>query len=1071
MRIVFFIVLIWFGNVLFAQQEVKVQSLSIEHGLSQSVVNDLLIDSRGFVWIGTQNGLNRYDGYNFKVFFNNPNDKFSISSDFITCLGEDAIDNLWIGTRSGLNKFNHRTHRFIHYGLPSNILEFPQFHVRSLLVDGGNFVWVLLPEYLVRINPVDDDMKIFSLNETVTKDKYCPVEGLYESSNNNIWFIAGSKLIMFDKVFENFEVFDFQRDLGTTCLTGVFESGKTMYVTTDNAVYEINNPSSITKVFTKGRDGEAFSVLKQKKQTFVVANDGYYCVRNGEFQLSKVFTNNSGVPLQNYITVADIDSSNNLWIGTSGKGVLKTNITRPRFQSITHNVFENRFLSDDQVSSIWVDPDIVWIGTYEYGLNILNKTNRTVELISVDTRPDLLKSNNIYDIAKVSNRYIIATGKGFSIVKKQGERLVHERHEKLENFTGRIYDILSIGDSLIYYSFGGVLYRYGLNSGTYVSWTFDVDSESGLTNSYSVEKVRDDLIFIATSYGLFRFDLRTEYWDRFLFSNDDPFSISGNNVYALDFDTHGRLWVGTSSGFAYVEDAYAKKMKFNRILEYEKHTVYSIVAGDNFTWIGTGNGLIRYNFDERVVSYFTKSDGLPCNEFNIGVQHHVDQSHVAFGGQGGVVLFNMDSVLLSDFNPVLELSNVVLYGRGGKRELPVYSGAVIDLSVSDFLVNIHFTSLDHTSPDKNLYRYKINNSDWVDLGNQNYSSFSNMQPGRYTIQISGTNSDRIWSDNTAMIVLQVPSPWYNSWWAYVFYTIILFVFVLFGIEVRTRHLRLTNQVLREKEASARQVTKQKDRLSVLHKDLTESISYASRIQRALFPANSTFKRILPFSFAMHRPKDIISGDFYWVAEAEAKVVVAVVDCTGHGVPGALMSVLAVELLKKIVVDEGYVKPSEILSQLSLGLYQLFEHDDDAVDISDGMDMGLCVVDRETLTLEYSGAIHSLYKVRNNELREIKGDRIPVGMAASSKECRFTNHVVEYADNDMFFMSSDGYPDQFGGRDNKKYKYNRFRNFLVTIAEHDLDLQQLLLENNFDKWRGTAEQVDDVLVVGFKPRFS
>ena len=1057
-------------NNIFAQREVNVYSLSIEHGLSQSVVNDLLVDSKGFLWVGTQNGLNRFDGYDFKVFFNDPHDKYTISSDFVTCLAEDAIDNLWIGTRSGLNKYEHRTHRFIHYGLPSNKVEFPQFNVRSLLVDGENSVWVLLPEYLARINPVDDDIKIFALGEVLSNDRYCPVKGLYESSSSNIWFIAGSKLVMFDKVFEKFEVFDYQKYLNHACLTGVFESENVMFVTTDNAVYEVLSPYEIEKVFTKGRDGEAFTILQEKKQVFIVANDGFYQVSDGTFRLQKVFTNSTGVPLRNYITVAAVDSSDNLWIGTSGKGVLKTNITTTRFESITHKVYENQFLSDDQISCIWVDPDTLWIGTYEYGLNLVCKSHRISELISVDTRPDLLKSNNIYDIRKIGNRYIIATEKGFSIVKKKGRKLICERHKQLDSFTGHVYDILPIGDSLIYYSFAGRLFRYGLDSENLVSWMFDVDSEAGLTNSFSIEKVRDELIFVGTSYGLFRFDLRTEYWDRFLYNIEDELSIPGNDIYALDFDAHGRLWVGTSSGFAYVEDPYSKKMDFNKLLDNEKHTVYSIVAGNNYTWVGTGNGLIRYNLNENAVSYFTKADGLPCNEFNIGSKHHFDSSHVAFGGQGGAVLFNMDSVVLSDFNPVVEISSVVVYGRKGKRELPVYSGAIIDLLVSDFLVNIHFTALDHTSPEKNLYRYKINNSDWVDLGSQNYASFSNMQPGKYIIDILGTNSDRIWSDSVATLTLIVPSPWYISWWAYVIYALVLLVFILIGIETRTRHLRLTNQVLREKEASSRQVAKQKDRLSVLHKDLTESISYASRIQRALFPANTTFKRILPHSFVMHRPKDIISGDFYWVAESGSKVIVAVVDCTGHGVPGALMSVIGVELLKRIVIDEGYLKPSEILNRLTAGLYQLFVQDDGVVDIADGMDMGLCVIDREMLTLEYSGAIHSLCKICNNDLHEIKGDRMPVGMAASLKDYRFTNHIVDFTEADMFFMSTDGYPDQFGGKDNKKYKYNRFRNFLVTIAKHDLDLQSLLLENNFDKWRGSFEQVDDVLVVGFRPVF-
>lgn len=1048
----------------------KLQLLSVEHGLSQSVVNDLLIDSKGFLWVGTQNGLNRFDGYSFKVFYNNPQDKYTISSNFINCLAEDATDNLWVGTRRGLNKYDYRTQEFIHYGLPLNKLEFPQINIRSLLVDSENILWILLPDYLLRVNPVDEKMDVYALDEVLQDEVFCVAASLYESSSGNIWFVEGANLVMFDKVFEKFEYFNFRSEISHGCFIDIFENDKSMYVTTESAVYKMVSSSKIDQVFVKQFNTESFSVFPYRDQMFMISNSGVYALKDNKFELASEFVSENETTLRNFISVADVDGSGNLWIGTNGKGLMETSMHESRFESITLKISENNFLSDDQVSAIWVDPDFLWIGTYEYGLNIINRNTNEVELLTTDLRPDVLKSNNVYDICLLHDRYFIATGKGFSIIKRTPKGLVSETHSQLSDFNGHVYDILSVGDSLIYYSFGGVLYRYNVYTERQKSWTFDVESETGLTNSFSIEHVQDDFIFVGTSYGLFRFDLRNEYWDRFLFRDDDPSSISGNDVYALDYDSNGHLWIGTSSGGDFVNDPFAKSLKFNRLPLGDKYTVYSIVAGEDNTWIGTGNGLVRYSMADSVISFFTMADGLPCNEFNIGAIHRMDDDMVAFGGQGGVVLFNVDSVQLSDFNPYIELSETFIYSRKGKREVPVYSGVIIDLEVADFLINIHFTSLDYTSTEKILYRYKVNGSNWVEIGQQNYASFSNMQPGVYKIEINGTNADRIWSSNIAYVTLVVPSPWYSSWWAYVFYAALILVLVLFVIETRTRRLRLTNQVLREKEATAKQVSKQKDRLMTLHKDVTESLNYASRIQRALFPASSTFKRILPHSFAMHRPKDIISGDFYWVAESGSKAYVAVVDCTGHGVPGALMSVIGVELLKRIVLQDGYTRPAEVLNQLTAGLNQLFSKDEEDNYIADGMDMGLCIIDRETLMLEYSGAINSLYRINGNNIEEIKGDRMPVGVAAALKNYMFTNHIVDYSEDDMFYMATDGYPDQFGGNDNKKYKYTRFRNFLISISKHDMDLQQLLLENNFDKWRGLTEQVDDVLVVGFRPMF-
>ncbi|MFO7864635.1 MAG: two-component regulator propeller domain-containing protein [Salinivirgaceae bacterium] len=1069
MKAFFLFILVFFGGVVAAQREIDVQVLNVEHGLSQSVVNDMLVDSKGYLWAGTQNGLNRFDGYQFMVFNNDLHNRFSISSDFITSMAEDATDNLWIGTRTGLNKYESRTQRFIHYGLPSNKLEFPQINIRSLLVDSENFVWVLLPSYLVRINPVDEQMRVFGFSSEVYDSSHCTPRNLYESSSNNIWFVVGKQLVMFDKVFESFEVADFSSTPNIGCLNGVFEHEQTMYVTSEHFVWKVTSMESVRKIRGFQSKIGAFSVFEKQGKVRLVSNIGVFRIKNDSLSMQYRFRSTTGEQPHYFVSAAKIDDNENLWVGTSGKGILKANLSQPKFNSLTLKIAENQFLSDDQISAIYIDDEWYWVGTYEYGINLIHKQNKTVRHINVREHPELIGSDNIYDIRKIAGRYVIATDKGFSILRKKGGKLISEKHERLSIFRAQIYDILPVGNASMFYSYGGKLYEYNFNTAEMQHWTFDMDSETGLTNSFTMARVENDLLFIGTSYGLFRFDRRNQLWDRFLFDYNDTTSISGNDVYAINYSPSGRLWVGTSNGIDFIDDPFEQNLQFNHLTSLRELTIYSIVSDDVYTWIGTGNGLVRYTVADSSLNFFNKADGLPCNEFNIGASFVSNDRLIALGGQGGIVLFHSDSVQLSTYNPHIDVARAVIYNHHGKREVPVYSGVKLDLAVSDFLINIYFTSLDHTAPEKIQYRYKVNNSNWIDVGHQNYASFSNLQPGNYTIKINGTNADRQWSSNIAIIELYVPNPWYSRWWAYTIYFLILLVAILFGIETRTRRLRLTNQVLREKEASAKQVARQKDRLMMLHKNVTESIHYAGRIQRALFPANSTLKRILPYSFVMHRPKDIVSGDFYWVTEIDAKVCIAVVDCTGHGVPGALMSVIAVELLKQTIEKSGFLRPAEILGQVDSGLNKLFFTDEDS-DIKDGMDMGICVIDRETLVMEFAGAIHSLYRVKGSSISELKGDRMPVGMAQSVDKFEYTNHFVEFESDDMFYMATDGYPDQFGGKRNKKYKYNRFRNFLISIADHDMDMQQLLLENNFDKWRGNLEQVDDVLVLGFRPLY-
>lgn len=1072
MRLIAAFILVLNTLALFSQREEKLQVLNIEDGLSQSVVNDILIDSKGFLWVGTQDGLNRYDGYSFKVFKNNPDDKYSISSDYINAIAEDANDNLWIGTRTGLNKYDSRKQKFIHYGLPSNNIVFPEINVRSLLVDSENFVWVLLPNYLVRINPMDEKVRIFGFSDESSSDKHCIARSLYESSSGNIWFIKGHQLVMFDRVFGRFDFMPLNAPEPVNCFNNIFEVNKKMYVASDQVVWKYTANQPLKKVQGFETQISLFKLDREPQGLYLVNVSGLFRLKNFSFK-KQISFDYSSINLERFfVSSSTMDASKNLWVGTSGKGVLKVNTSVPKFEILELEVKENNFLSDDQISSIYYDGVSYWIGTYEYGLNFVNSETREVTHMAKNDQNAFIKDDDIYDIKQVGNRVVIATELGISVVKKSPYgRFIQESHPQLEQLNVHVYDLLPKDSSSFFFSFGGQLHQYNLNEKALQSWMFDIEKEAGIANSYCIEQVEQDLIFIGTSHGLFRFDLRRNYWDRFLHKQDDTASISGNDVYALDYDRFGRLWVGTANGLDVLDDPFSNDAKFEFVGTGEKKTIYSINNTQNYAFVGTGNGLVRIRYSDSAINVFHKADGLPCNEFNVGATYKFKDGRLAFGGQGGVVIFHPDSLSLSAFNPDVEISGAEVYGTHGKREIPVYSGATLELKGSDFLVNIYFSSLDLTAPNKIQYRYKINDSEWVNIGNQNYASFSNLQPGTYKITVSGTNSDRLWSSSLAYLQLKLSRPWYATWWAYLVYTIAFLSSVLFVIESRTRRLRLTNQVLREKEASAKQVSLQKDRLMILHKNVTESMNYASRIQQALFPTNNTFKKIVPQSFVMHRPKDIISGDFYWVTEVGSKICVAAVDCTGHGVPGALMSVIAVELLKKAVVQNGYEKPSEILENMEQLLLDLFiSENDEEFNIADGMDMGLCMIDRETMILEYAGAMHSLYYVHNGQLKEIKGDRIPVGLVRGDGESGYTNHYIEFTGDHIFYMASDGYVDQFGGPQNKKYKQKRFRNFLISIAEHDLDMQHLLLENNFDKWRGPNEQVDDVLVVGFKTTF-
>ncbi|GAB4130710.1 MAG: hypothetical protein Fur0041_00140 [Bacteroidia bacterium] len=250
-------------------------------------------------------------------------------------------------------------------------------------------------------------------------------------------------------------------------------------------------------------------------------------------------------------------------------------------------------------------------------------------------------------------------------------------------------------------------------------------------------------------------------------------------------------------------------------------------------------------------------------------------------------------------------------------------------------------------------------------------------------------------------------------------------------------------------------------------EITDSINYARRIQESILPPMHVVERLLPDSFILYLPKDIVSGDFYWVEEKDNRVHFAAVDCTGHGVPGALMSVVGFNLLNQAVHESGCSKPADILHHLDFGVNKLLRQSTEENTVKDGMDLALCSYDKAGRTLEYAGVMNPLYHVRNKVLTTYKADKFPIGINVDGVTDIYTNQLVEIQKGDMVYLFSDGYCDQFGGEKGKKFKNQPFRELLIQISEKSPEDQKRILRDEFMKWKGSLEQVDDVLVIGVR----
>ena len=250
------------------------------------------------------------------------------------------------------------------------------------------------------------------------------------------------------------------------------------------------------------------------------------------------------------------------------------------------------------------------------------------------------------------------------------------------------------------------------------------------------------------------------------------------------------------------------------------------------------------------------------------------------------------------------------------------------------------------------------------------------------------------------------------------------------------------------------------------KEITDSIQYASRIQYALLPPEEELNSLLPSYFILNKPRNIVSGDYYWLAQKDRQVVVGVADCTGHGVPGAFMSILGLASLNEILIQTESIKSNEILNQLRNQIKKSLRQTGKTDEARDGMEMALCVVDFESKILQYSGAFRPLYLIRDKQLIEIKGDSMPIGIY-DDKEISFSNEELTFKDDDIIYMFTDGYVDQLGGPDRKTYKSKKFKQLLMDIHQKPLPEQKNILEKEYEAWRRDIEQIDDIMVMGIR----
>lgn len=1072
-------------------QVLKIDRFTIENGLSQTSVNCLIQDSRGFLWIGTQDGLNKFDGYTFKVIKNEPSDTNTLSNNFINCIREDISGNIWVGTNYGLNMYDTYTETFTRYIFdPKNINSIREDQVYDVYQDKSGYIWIKTENYLSRFNPRSKKFRHYEhYNDVFNFVSVNAKFPIFEDHKNQLWVGTKDGLNYFDRKLEIFKRYHHDEDktssLSNNKVNVIFEDhAHNLWIGTENGLNkfiwdtetfihyysEYNNPkglsNNVVNDIFEDRDG----------CIWIATDDGLnkFDQKTGIFTVYNNFLFNSGEVIHTTSFTEIIqDKTNIIWIG-SLQGLLKIKENQKKFKLYNKSKDEIPLFSNNYVTSIYKKGSVVWIGTWGTGLHLFNLENKKV--VRYNTNNSNIVNDYIHKIFEDKKGGVwIGTQNGLNFFNTKNNQFEQvERVKELNVFkNNRIFDILEDEESNLW-----IASKFGLHQiirDTIKSYFHDPNDSTSLGSDmvYDILLNRSGNLWVATEKGLSYIDLKSKLTKRYVKPNSNcKHCLSSNEIFCLYEDTlHNYLWLGTNAGLNRFDLKTEEIKVYTEKDGLSNNLIYAILSDNSANlWMSTNKGISKFNPETESFINFGVADGLQDFEFNHGASFKSEDGELFFGGIAGYNSFYPDSVLKNQNFPNIEITSVEVLAEKISKKIVVGESNQIEISHKNNLITIEFAALDYTNPEKNRYAYKLEGveDEWINLGNRRYATFSNLPPGKYNFRVKGSNSDNVWNEEGTSLKIIIETPFWKTNFAYFVYVFLMLAFIVWVFQYRTRSLRKSNQELKEKEQIAKQIAKQKEELTIKNKSITDSIIYAKRIQEALMPTMNQFKKILPGSFVLYKPKDIVSGDFYWINEKNDKVFLAVVDCTGHGVPGAFMSIIGFELLRNITDDQGIEDPDEILRELNNGVATTFGKTTDKVRIKDGMDIALCVIDKMKAEIEFSGAFRPLYLIRNNKIEEIRGDRFSVGLLDEGENDEITKTKIKLQKNDIFYLFSDGYADQFGGPEGKKYKYRRFRHLLLTIHKLPLDQQHTYFDRSFEDWKGGLEQVDDVLIVGFRP---
>ncbi|MBA3662950.1 MAG: SpoIIE family protein phosphatase [Bacteroidetes bacterium] len=1038
------------------------QSPVIDHintkELNNSFITSLFEDRKGYLWVGTLAGLNRYNGYEFITYRSIEGDSSSLSNPVISCIQQLDDQRILIGTRNGLNIYDYRANKFIRVKLNVKNPEFKKKqNIYSMVLDETGGIIVGTADGLMMFDPAKNTL------EPVNNGKESFLGGwtiqcLCFDRVGNLW--AGAKKKengnLLNRVFkcnigkQKIEEITAYSG-GASGHVGISEDYLgNIWVAADDGLVNIN-PSTLVQTFYKAPQNfySNISYTHTKDNTIWQCYWSFgltaFDIDKKEYRIYKNDPENEKSLMSNKCWALYKDENDILWIG-SDLGLQKLTSSRPNMEIIKRNYLNpNTSFLANRIAAVLPSQahnNLTFVGVDGEGISIYDRLNKT----AVNFGPNAFTKNEerfVNQFFEDENGDVYVAG---------------QNHFHKINFTGATPWVKSFFKLQEHYCVN--IIEDPVNSNfLWIGGIGEIFSFDKLTQKFEFIKEPEEITSIFNSSFNYKGLLYFTHSSGLLVFNTSTKKTENIKVPGAGALTHALVLNDTT---VLIASQYSGLIKFNpktrkhKVVYRQSDQLFPEINGlvyyRNFVWMATGHGLIRWNPQTNEYSEITADDGLPSETV---LQVNVLEGYFYIATQNGLVIFNPD-FQVSHFNiPKVEVTS--LSGSGNSLlQTNIANGAEIILKENQNSFQVNFTLFDFNMPEKNSYKFKMlpMDNEWRNVGNRHAVYFNDLSPGTYVFELMGANADNTWCAEPFKITIKIVPPFYKARW---FYYLAISLAILFGIVFVMLRFRSNKRKQKRLEEIISQRTAE---IQEKRAELIDSITYAERIQKAIFVGEDILPEHMRASFILYKPKDKVSGDFYWIGRYKDMLIVFAGDCTGHGVPGAMLSIVGTSLLNKIVYEENTFLPGEILTRLNYLFYNQLSLKE--TNIRDGMDASLITINLIEKTAYFSAAKNDCCYIKNNELVELKAQRNSIGEDESTE---FSTQVIPYQVGRNFYLFSDGVKDQFGGPKQKKLSSKRFKQILVKASLMPFDEQQAFILGLLNSWKAGLPQTDDILVIG------